>query len=194
MPLSKGLASSFWSATGMANLCCKRNRWLPRKVTKQWLSNRACVNFTKNFKSVQAALAAGLFIFLSIFAHASEWPPKDPGEYNFTIEWAKKLKFKSIEQLQKAAGSKGTISERHLEGDQWVVFHWRSEPKNSVRLGYMTACVWPDGRVRATVLTDEDISIVVTSTGNIVCDRCSPPINSTGEELRWCDKPIPQDF
>jgi hypothetical protein len=122
---------------------------------------------------------------------AAGWPPVDPKDYttktDFTVSWAKKLRgFKTLADLQRAAGSKGTISEIHLEGEnQSVSFHWRSEPKNSSRLGYMLAVVRPDGSIGVGVLTDENIEVVVNTFGGFICDKCDPPIEIIGSEPTW---------
>ena len=124
-------------------------------------------------------------------AVAGEWPPSDPKEYvtktDFTIAWAKKLAgFRTLSQLQRAAGSRGTISERKLAGDDpYVSFHWRSEPPNNDRIGYMVAIVRPDGSVGAEVVTDEVVSITVNTLGALICDKCSPPIEIQGLDPSW---------
>jgi hypothetical protein len=122
---------------------------------------------------------------------AVEWPPNDPAEYvtktDFTVAWARRLcGLKSLAQLQKTAGSKGTISDRELTGDDPnVTFHWRSEPKNSDRVGYMVAIVRPDGSVGVQVLTDENVTVIVNTYGALICDKCSPPINIMGVDPPW---------
>ena len=58
-----------------------------------------------------------------IQGHAEQdWPPSDPDERvtktDFTVAWALKLAgFKTLVQLQKAAGSKGTITENHADDE-----------------------------------------------------------------------------
>jgi hypothetical protein len=81
-------------------------------------------------------------------AIANDRPPADPGQYvtkvEFTVAWARRLVgFHTLADLQRLAGSKGTISDRHLEGsDPNVSFQWRSQPSNG-RVGYMKAIVRP---------------------------------------------------
>ncbi len=135
---------------------------------------------------------ASMLLALAIDARANsvEWPPNDPAEYvtktDFTVAWARRLYgFKSLAQLQKAAGSKGTISDRELIGDDPnVTFHWRSEPTNN-RIGYMVAIVRPDGSVGVQVLTDENVTIIVNTYGALICEKCSPPINIMGVDPPW---------
>jgi|SRR6266403_1682783 len=133
-----------------------------------------------------------LFLTLSQYhmAVAAEWPPADPAEYitrtDFTITWAKKLRgFKTLADLQRAAGSKGTISERKLEGDHpSVSFHWRSQPKNG-RIGYMLMTVYSDGGIGGGILTDENIDLIVNNFGAFICEKCDPPIDIRGAEPSW---------
>lgn len=126
-----------------------------------------------------------------VLANATgKWSPDDPGKYvtkvDFTVAWAKKLKeFHTLEELQRAAGTKGTISERSLEGEHPSVrYHWRSEPKNG-RVGYMVATVYRDGGIGVGIMTDEDIEIIVNNFGAFICERCSPPIDIRGAEPSW---------
>jgi len=126
-----------------------------------------------------------------VFANATgKWPPDDPGKYvtkvDFTVAWAKKLKgFHTLDELQRAAGTKGTISERSLEGEHPSVrYHWRSEPKNG-RVGYMVATVYRDGGIGVGIMTDENIEIIVNNFEAFICERCSPPIDIRGAEPSW---------
>jgi hypothetical protein len=135
------------------------------------------------------AVAALALALTSGAAGASEWPPVDPGDYNtktnFTIAWAKKLQgFKTLEDLQRAAGSKGTISDRKNELDSKhpaVVFHWRSLPLG----GYMVATVYQDGGIGVGVMTVDEVNIVVNNFGTFICDECDPPIKIIGAEPSW---------
>jgi hypothetical protein len=142
---------------------------------------------TMFFNLVALAVAAGISV-------AAEWPPQDPGEYvtrtDFTVAWAKKLLgFGSLTDLQLAAGSKGTISERKLTGDHpHVSFHWRSEPKNH-RIGYMLAVVYPDGNIGVSILTGENIDIVLNTFGAFICDKCTPPIEIRSTKPSWAERP-----
>jgi hypothetical protein len=125
-------------------------------------------------------------------ASAAEWPPADPGDYttqtDFTVAWAKKLRdFQTLADLQRAAGSKGIISDRKHELDAdhpKVSFHWRSQPRGS-RVGYMVAAVYRDGGIGVDILTDENVSIVVNNFGWFICDKCDPPIDIQGAEPSW---------
>ena len=120
----------------------------------------------------------------------SMWPPEDPKEYitkvDFTVSWAKRLKgFKTLDDLQSAAGTKGTISERKLNDRlPSVSYHWRSEPTNG-RVGYMLATLYQDRGIGVSILTDENIEIVLNNFGAFICDRCSPPIDIEGETPSW---------
>jgi hypothetical protein len=131
-----------------------------------------------------------VFVSSNSSTSSSKWPPDDPGQYvtkvDFTVEWAKKLSgFKTLADLQRAAGTKGMISERHLDNEHpSVSYHWRSEP-NAARIGYMLATVYQDGGVGVSILTDEDIEIVVNNFGAFICDKCSPPIDKRGAEPSW---------
>jgi hypothetical protein len=133
-----------------------------------------------------------LFITLSqhAVAVAADWPPADPADYttkiDFTLAWAKKLQgFKTLADLQRAAGSKGTISERKLSGEHpSVSFHWRSQPKNG-RIGYMLARVYSDGGIGVGILTDETFDVVVNNFGAFICDKCDPPLEIRGAEPSW---------
>jgi hypothetical protein len=139
-----------------------------------------------------ASLALQVAMMTSGVAKANEWPPADPADYttqtDFTIAWAKKLQgFKTLADLQRAAGSKGVISDRKYERDAnhpKVSFHWRSQPKGH-RLGYMLAEVYQDGGIGVGILTDENVSIVVNNFGWFICDKCDPPIDIQGSEPSW---------
>lgn len=130
------------------------------------------------------------YVFVASTTSPSNWPPQDPGQYvtkvDFTLAWAKKLKgLKTLADLQRVAGSKGTISERKLDGDHpSVSFHWRSEPSGS-RVGYMLATVYEDGGIGVSVLTDENASVIVNNFGAFICEKCNPPIDIRGEEPSW---------
>jgi hypothetical protein len=145
---------------------------------------------------IAAVLALFLWLGSLMAAHAEclndpEFPTCDPGQYvtklDFTVAWAKKLKgFKTLDDLQRAAGTKGTISERNLESEHpSVSYHWRSEPPGSGRIGYMLATVYRDGGIGVEILTYEDVEIVVDNCGAFICDRCSPPISIEGAEPSW---------
>jgi hypothetical protein len=137
------------------------------------------------------ALMAVMTLLAAQASSAAEWPPNDPAQYvtktDFTVAWAKRLHgLQSLAQLQRAAGSKGTISARELDGDDpTVTFHWRSEPPNSGRIGYMVANVRPNGSVGVSVLTDEGVNVTVNTYGALICDKCKPPIEILGEEPPW---------
>ena len=119
--------------------------------------------------------------------HAEQdWPPSDPDQRvtktNFTVAWALKLAgFKTLVQLQKAAGSKGKITENHAEDekDPRVTYLWRSEPGRG-RVGYMRMTVRRNGEIAGSVVTDEGVEITVSTLGALICEKCSPPIEIKG--------------
>ena len=121
-------------------------------------------------------------LFFATNAVAAEWPPSDPGEYvtktNFSLAWAKHLRgFHTLADLQKAAGSKGTISSRSLEGDDpYVAYHWRSEPPRVDDVGYMLATVRPNGQIGVSIMTTSDQNVTMNTKGAFMCDECKPHI------------------
>jgi hypothetical protein len=112
-----------------------------------------------------------------------DWPPADPDEHEtavaFTVTWAKHLRgFRTLADLQRAAGSKGTISSRNLEGgDPTVTYHWRSEPPDIDGVGYMLATVRQNGNVGVGIMTVDNVSITLSNKGGFICDKCKPPID-----------------
>ena len=120
---------------------------------------------------------------LSGVSKADTWPPSDPGEYvtekDFTLAWAKSLRgFHTLAELQQAAGSKGKISGRSLEGDDPTVeFHWRSEPLKKANVGYMLATVRANGNIGVTITTTNDELVILNTKGAFICERCNPPIS-----------------
>jgi hypothetical protein len=73
-----------------------------------------------------------------------------------------------LADLQRVADSKGTISERKLDGEHpSVSFHWRSQPKNG-RTGYMLARVYSDGGIGVGILTDGNIDLVINNFGAFI--------------------------
>jgi len=115
-----------------------------------------------------------------------DWPPSDPDERvtktDFTVAWALKLAgFKTLVQLQKAAGSKGKITENHAEDekDPRVTYLWRSEPGRE-RVGYMLMTVRRNGDIAGSVMTDQGVEIIVNTFGALICEKCSPPIEIKG--------------
>lgn len=133
-------------------------------------------------------LILGVLSLLTLAAFpclSADWPPTDPREYttktDFTLAWAKRLRgFHSLAELQRAAGSKGTISSRALEGnDPYVAYHWRSEPPNKDNVGYMLATVRPNGQIGVSIMTTNNEDVTLNSQGAFVCDKCKPPISIT---------------
>ena len=115
-----------------------------------------------------------------------DWPPSDPDQRvtktDFTVAWALKLAgFKTLVQLQKAAGSKGKITENHAEDekDPRVTYLWRSEPGRG-RVGYMLMTVRRNGDIAGSVMTDQGVEIIVNTLGALICEKCSPPIEIKG--------------
>jgi hypothetical protein len=102
---------------------------------------------------------------------AEQWPPTDPQAYstevNFTLPWAKRLEgFKTLADLQRAAKTKGKISESSLQGDDpYVAFHWRSEPPDVPEVGYMLATVRPNGKINVSVLTTDKHEVIADNSG-----------------------------
>jgi hypothetical protein len=128
------------------------------------------------------SLAFYIELLLAHVAFAGGWPPPDPGKLvttvAFTVKWAKHLRgFHTLADVQREAGSMGTITERDLNGpDPTVAYHWRSEPQSG-DLGYMVATVRPDGRIGVSILTGDNIEIVLNNEGGFICDKCKPPID-----------------
>jgi hypothetical protein len=120
------------------------------------------------------------------------WPPSDPDEEvtqtPFTVEWAKTLRgFKTIADLQKAAGSKGHISERDLSDHHHpsVGFHWRSQPSSGGPAGWMLATIFADGGIGVTITTIDGLDITVNNFGAFICGSCAPPENVVGRKPSW---------
>jgi hypothetical protein len=116
-------------------------------------------------------LAVPLTVLTLLPCGAADWPPTDPKEYttevDFTLAWAKRLKgFRTLEQLQRAAKAKGTISDQHLDGDNpQVTFHWRSEPPRRDNVGYMLANVSRDGSIGVDILTTDNHEVIINTEG-----------------------------
>lgn len=108
---------------------------------------------------------------------AAEWPPTDPKEYstetNFTLSWAKRLRgFKTLTDLQRAAKSKGTISEQSLESaEPFVRYHWRSAPLQDDEIGYMLATVLKNGTITVEILTTDKHQVTISNSGAFTIER-----------------------
>lgn len=129
-------------------------------------------------------LAIMALVSVTVTDHtANAWPLSDPNKYEtgvpFTLKWAKSLRgFHTLADLQRAAGSAGTISERNLRGaDPTINFHWRSQPSNFEGVGYMLATIRPNGRIAVSISTLDEIEITLNNEGAFVCDKCQPPID-----------------
>jgi hypothetical protein len=144
----------------------------------------------------RVALAFGLTLALNGVCLAHErmqpWPPADPDEQvtrtPFSVEWAKALRgFKTLADLQKAAGTKGHISERVLDDPDHpsVSFHWRSQPTDQGRAGWMLATVYADGGIGVGVITNDDLDVTVNNFGAFICEKCNPPVNDLGRTPSW---------
>jgi len=102
---------------------------------------------------------------------AGDAPSPGPGDYatttDFTLDWARRLRgFRSIWELQQAAGSKGEVSDRHLDGDDpHISYHWRSEPPETGAIGYMLATLRPDGRINVSIMTTQNEEVVLDNKG-----------------------------
>jgi hypothetical protein len=119
------------------------------------------------------------------------WPPIDPDEETtrteFTAAWAKRLDgFKSLAELQKAAGSKGKITERdNGSGNPYASYHWINKPTNGRPDSFILARQYADGSVGVGILTSDVGQIVLNTYGAFICDRCSPPISIKGSDPKW---------
>ncbi|MBX6316164.1 MAG: hypothetical protein IRY99_25125 [Isosphaeraceae bacterium] len=127
--------------------------------------------------SASVLILSGLLLVLALSpSMADEWPPVDPGEYttktDFSMAWAKRLRgFQSLADLQRAAGSKGAISERSLDGPEpHVTYHWRSEPTRKGGVGYMIATVRPDGRANVDVITTDSEEVILDNRGTFISE------------------------
>jgi hypothetical protein len=136
-------------------------------------------------------------IWLALFARlsgAADWPPADPDDHvtrtEFTVAWAKQLRgFKTLADLQRAAGSRGRISARNLGDPRHpsVSFHWKSEPFEGARVGWMLATVNADGGIGAEIITSDKLDITVNNFGAFICGKCRPPIEAMGRRPSWAD-------
>ena len=136
-------------------------------------------------------VAVAWFSFWVPVCAQQDWPPSDPDQRltktDFTVAWALKLAgFKTLVQLQKAAGSKGKITENHAEDekDPRVTYLWRSEPGRE-RVGYMLMTVRRNGDIAGSVMTDQGVEIIVNTLGALICEKCSPPIEIKGAPPTW---------
>ena len=147
-------------------------------------------------RSQFAVLAFGLALVISsgtAFAQKIQpWPPADPDEevtqLPFTVEWARTLRgFKTLADLQRAAGTKGHISERDLSDHRHpsVSFHWRSQPTSGGPAGWMLATVYADGGIGVTITTIDGLDITVNNFGAFLCGGCAPPENDLGRKPSW---------
>jgi len=102
---------------------------------------------------------------------AGDAPSPGPGDYatttDFTLDWARRLRgFRSIWELQQAAGSKGVVSDRQMAGDDpYISYHWRSEPPETGAIGYMLATLRPDGRINVSIMTTQNEEVVLDNRG-----------------------------
>jgi len=91
---------------------------------------------------------------------------------DFTLDWARRLRgFRSIAELQEAAGAKGVVSDRHMEGpDPYITYHWRSEPPETGAIGYMLATFRPDGRINVSIMTTQNEEVVLDNRGGFAVE------------------------
>jgi hypothetical protein len=127
--------------------------------------------------SASVLILSGLLVVLALSPSvAADWPPVDPGEYttktDFSMAWAKRLQgFRSLADLQQAAGSKGAISEQSLDGPgPHVAYHWRSEPPKKFSVGDMIATVRPDGRINVDVITTDGEEVILDNRGTFISE------------------------
>jgi len=95
---------------------------------------------------------------------------------DFTLDWARRLRgFRSIGDLQQAAGSKGVVSDRHLDGDDpYIAYHWRSEPPETGAIGYMLATLRPDDRINVSIMTTQNEEVILDNRGGFAVEPESP--------------------
>jgi hypothetical protein len=111
------------------------------------------------------------------------WPPIDPDEeitkVEFTSALAKRLAgFHTIEDLQKALGSKGKITERGKDpGRPAASYHWMSQPRGGRLGGFVMATESADGSIGVGFLSNDVGQIVINNNGSFICDKCNPPID-----------------
>ncbi len=121
-------------------------------------------------------------------AMADRWDLADPDEERttvpFTLAFAKKLRTaRTLEDVQRLAGSKGKITERAAP-DQ-VGFHWISD-SGSTFPGYMLLEYHRDGNFGLSLLpVDVQGDVIVNSYGAFSCDKCKPPIDICGQRPSW---------
>ena len=115
-------------------------------------------------------------------AYSAQWPPVDPNEehtsVHFTQVWAHQLRsVKTIEDVQRIAGSKGKITGR---GDDWVTYHWIS----AAGLGVMVATLGKEGTIAFGITAEDVRDITLTTNGAYMCDECTPPEFTCGKGQR----------
>lgn len=127
----------------------------------------------------RTALTLILALFLGAAAQATPWPPRDPNEHDTTVDfseaWALRLQqsFRTLGDIQRAAGAKGKIMERSLSGrDPSVSFHWRSVTPDGMRGSFMLVQVYRSGKLEVSISTEERALIDFDSNGNVSCWRC----------------------
>ncbi len=100
----------------------------------------------------------------------SAWNPTDPDQERtrvvFNLKFAQKFRAGwTLADLQRAAGSQGKITERHMDGDDPTVsYHWISTID-----GYLLAVVHPTGEVGAGIVTKDGIQIAFNTRGEFMC-------------------------
>jgi len=131
----------------------------------------------------QRAVASRIFV--------QPWPPDDPNEenakYEFTSSWAKRMMgFRSLTELQIAAGSRGKITERGSgAGMPFASYHWISMPVRGRTAGFMLARQYSDGNVGVSLLTTDGREIAMNTFGAFICDGCRPPVEIRGSTPTW---------
>lgn len=117
-------------------------------------------------------LALTILLVLTVGgALAQEWNPVDPNQYDtnvkFSVAWARRLRgFSTLEDVQRAAKIKGRITERNAnDDDPSVSYHFRGEDGS-----YMLVTVKKSGFVGISILTGDDIDIVLNNRGEFDCE------------------------
>jgi len=101
---------------------------------------------------------------------AKSWNPSDPDQpyskVQFSLRFAQKLRgLQTLAEVQKAAGSLGKITDRHLDSDDpTVTYHWDGEGPS-----YLLSIVRPSGWITTTVMTRDDVQITLDNRGTFLC-------------------------
>jgi hypothetical protein len=129
-----------------------------------------------------ALLALGFLSALALFGprcstaqQIAPWPPADPNQENttvaFTKAWLLHLRgFRTLSDLQRAAGAGGKITEITGVPDPTVSIHWRSLPPGGLP-AYMLATLRPNGAIGVGVLTTDGLDCALNTDGAFGCQK-----------------------